>query len=165
MSDADFNTTASLLAGFKDTCPPWPCHPAKASMELWVQVPQAAWMGLLLWIPQLKETNTLLLVLGEKGEALFGHQVYALSLRSCSFIKPSLPTSRRWEGCRAWLLWALRSFPFRKIFPVSLLPHGWLLASPLFMLEYRSGVGGWGKSFTAHIKNKNCSQADLLPDI
>lgn len=51
------------------------------------------------------------------------------------------------------------------LLPSSLLfPHGCLLADPLFMLGYRSGVGGWGKSFTTHIKsNKNCSQGDLLP--
>lgn len=81
-------TTASLFAGSEDICPPWPCQAAKASMELQVQVPQAARACLLLWIPQLKEANTLLLMLGKKDEALFGHQIYAFSLRSCSFIKP-----------------------------------------------------------------------------
>lgn len=70
-------TTASLLAGSKDICPPWPGQPAKASMELRVQVPQAAWwipqpggfLGIL-WIPQLKEANTSLLLLGKKDEAV-----------------------------------------------------------------------------------------------
>lgn len=163
-------TTASLLAGSKDICPPWPYQPAKASMELRVQVPQAAWECLLLWIPQLKEANTLLLMLGKKDEALFGHQVYAFSLRSCSFIKPVVepaPGSGKLAG-RGCSGHSDPSPPEKSSqFPCSLLfPHRCLLANPLFMLGYRPGVGGWDKSFTAHIKNnKTCGQGDLLPDM
>lgn len=126
-------------------------------------------MCLLLWIPQLKEASTLLLMLGEKDEALFGHQVYAFSLRSCSFIKPMMEPAVPGNGKVAGLGCSGHSDPSppekSPLFPSSLLfPQGCLLADPLFMLGYRSGVGGWGKSFTAHIKsNKNCSQGDLLP--
>lgn len=78
---------ASLLVGSTDICPPWPGQPAKASVELWVQVPQAAWEGLPLWIPQLKEADTLLLMLGKKDQALFGHQVYGFFAQILLFHK------------------------------------------------------------------------------
>lgn len=131
-------TTASLPAGFKDICPPWPCHSAKASMELWVQVPHAAWVCLHLWIPQLKETNTLILVLGEKDEALFGHQVYAFSLRSCSFIKPMVEPVPG-SGKAAGLGCSGHSDPSppekSSQFPCSLLfPRGSCLQVPVLML-------------------------------
>lgn len=67
-----------------------------------MQVPQAAWVCLRLWIPQLKEANTLLLMLGKKD-------VWAPGL--CLFTQILLfhkahggACSRQWEGYRGWLL-------------------------------------------------------------
>lgn len=156
-------TTASLLAGSKDICPPWPCQPAKTPMELRVQVPEAAWVGLPLWIPQLKEANTLLLTLGKKDETLLGHQVYAFSFRSCSFIKPMVepvPGSGKVIGYSGHS----DPSPLEKSsqFPCSLLlPPGCLLANHLFMLGYRPGSRQ--NLYCSHKNNKNCSQGDLLP--
>lgn len=97
----------------------------------------------------LKEANTLLLMLGKKDEALFGYQVYAFSLRSCSFIKPMVepvPGSVKviGLGCSGH---SDPSPPEKSSqFSCSLLfPPGCLVANPLFMLGYRPGVGGWKK--------------------
>lgn len=91
---------------------------------------------LLLCIPQLKEANTLLLMLGKKDEALLGHQVYAFSLRSCSFIKPMVepvPGSGKVTGVGCSEHSEPSPSEKSSQFHCSLLfPHGCLLANPIY---------------------------------